>query len=192
MAVLLVLALIAVPALEIYVAVQIWHLIGWWTLALLLAGSGLGAYLVKREGLRTWAALRAAVEDRRVPDREVLDAGLVLTGGLLMVLPGLVTDVVGFLLLAPFLRPVSRRALRWGVGRGVSRRVGVVPGQSWQVSRYLRGGPGGAGGSGGAAGHGGPGGSGEPDRGQPPVIEGEVVSGDAGPGDSGGRPRRGH
>lgn len=187
MAVLIVLALIAVPALEIYVAVQVWHLIGWWTLALLVAGSGLGAYLVKREGLRTWAALRAAVEDRRIPDREVLDAGLVLTGGVLMVLPGLVTDVVGFLLLAPFLRPVSRRALRWGVGRGVSRRVGVVPGQSWQVSRYLR-----PGGSGGPSGSGGAGGSGEADRGRPPVIEGEIVSGDAGHGDSPGRPRSEH
>jgi UPF0716 protein FxsA len=124
---------LVVPILEIYVIVQVGQEIGaLQTVVLLLAESLLGAWLVKREGSRAWEALRVAVSTGRLPSRELADAALVLVGGTLLLTPGFVTDVVGFVLILPFTRPLPRRALAWLVarraGRVVVRRFGVPPG----------------------------------------------------------------
>lgn len=112
MAPLLLVAFIVVPLAEIWVIARIGHLIGLpLTLAILLLVSGLGAVLVKREGLRAWRALRAATAAGRLPGRELADAALVLAGGLLLLTPGFLTDAVGLLLVLPVTRPLTRRLL---------------------------------------------------------------------------------
>ena len=118
---LLLVAFVVVPLVEIYVIIQIGQVIGaWWTIALLIADSILGSWLVKREGGRTWAALQVALEERRMPARELADGILVLVGGLLMLTPGFVLDILGALFILPFTRPIGRRVLA-GV---ISRRLG--------------------------------------------------------------------
>ncbi|MBV9832120.1 MAG: FxsA family protein [Marmoricola sp.] len=129
---LLVLAFVVVPLVEIYVIIQVGQLIGpWWTILLLIADSVFGSWLVKREGRRAWEALRVALEERRMPARELADGMLILVGGLLMVTPGFVLDVVGLVCILPFTRPVGRRALSRFIGRrlvGASHLTG--PGYS--------------------------------------------------------------
>jgi UPF0716 protein FxsA len=118
MAVLLFLVFVIVPVLEIWVLIEVGQVIGaWWTVALLLADAVLGTWLVRREGRRTWRALRETVNGGRLPDRELADAGLVLVGGTLLVTPGFLTDIVGFFLVLPITRPVARRLLAWFVAR---------------------------------------------------------------------------
>jgi UPF0716 protein FxsA len=118
MAVLLFLIFVIVPALEIWVLIEVGQVIGaWWTVGLLLADALLGAWLVRREGRRTWRALRDAAGTSRLPDRELSDAGLVLVGGTLLVTPGFLTDIVGFFLVLPFTRPIARRLLAWVIAR---------------------------------------------------------------------------
>lgn len=108
------------PILEIYVIIQVGQVIGALpTVVLLLVESALGAWLVKREGRRAWAALRAALSTGRLPGRELSDAALVLVGGTLLLTPGFVTDVVGFFLILPMTRPLARRGLAWVVARRV-------------------------------------------------------------------------
>ena len=108
----LLLAFLAVPIVEIYVILQVGHLIGGWpTVALLVFESLLGAWIVRREGRRAWRALTATLQDGGIPDRELADAALVLVGGVLLLTPGFVTDVFGFLFVLPFTRPVVRRLL---------------------------------------------------------------------------------
>lgn len=115
---LLVVAFVVVPLVEIYVIVQVGQVIGaWWTIVLLIADSILGSWLVKREGGRAWQALRMALQERRMPHKELADAVLVLVGGLLMLTPGFVLDVVGILCILPFTRPVARRLLAGVIGR---------------------------------------------------------------------------
>lgn len=115
---LIVLALIVVPLVEIYVLLQVGHLIGPLpTLALLIADSLLGAWLVRREGARAWSALTAALTAGRIPAREVADGALVLFGGALLLTPGFATDVVGVLCLLPPTRALLRRALLAFVAR---------------------------------------------------------------------------
>lgn len=82
-----------------------------WTLLVLLAGSMVGLWLARREGVRAAQALATALQDRRVAHAELTDGMLVAVGGLLLFLPGLVTDVAGLLLLLPPTRALLRRRL---------------------------------------------------------------------------------
>lgn len=119
----LVLALIVVPIVEIAVIVQVGSLIGVLpTIVLLLVESLLGAWIVKREGARAWRSLRAATAAGRLPDRELLDGALVVVGGALLLAPGFVTDLAGFVLVLPVSRPWARMLLL----RAVTRRMPVV------------------------------------------------------------------
>src|SRR5205085_499762 len=71
---LLVAAFVVVPLVEIYVIIRIGQVIGaWWTILLLIADSILGSWLVKREGGRAWRALGVALQEGRLPHRELAD-----------------------------------------------------------------------------------------------------------------------
>ena len=108
----LVIAFVVVPLVEIWTIIQVGQVIGaWWTVALLVADSILGSWLIKREGGRAWQALRQALESGRMPARELADGALILVGGTLMLSPGFVTDAFALLLILPFTRPVARSLL---------------------------------------------------------------------------------
>ena len=112
MPLLLLLAFVVVPIIEIWVIVQVGQAIGVLpTLALLLADAVLGTWLFRREGRKAWLALREAIEARRVPAKEVADGALVVLGGAFLLSPGFVTDAVGVLCLLPPTRALLRRAL---------------------------------------------------------------------------------
>lgn len=111
-ALVLFLMFLVLPVAEIYVIIQVGGLIGALpTALLLLAESLLGAWIVGREGRRAWRALQETFGRGALPDRELADAALVLVGGTLLLTPGFITDVAGFLCVLPFTRPLVRRVL---------------------------------------------------------------------------------
>ena len=121
--VLLLVLVVVVPIVEVYLLVQVGHRIGFWpTLAILVAEGVLGGWLMQREGSRAWSALSVAFSKGRVPTGELADAALVLVGGLCLLLPGFLTDVIGLFFLLPFTRPFARKALAFFVARRLSRR----------------------------------------------------------------------
>jgi len=123
-------ALLVVPLAEIALIVMVGKAIGGWqTIALLLVESALGAYLVKREGRRTWQGLRAALSTGRMPGRELADAALVLIGGTLLLTPGFLTDLAGFFFILPLTRPITRRWLQGVVERRLLPRSGIIRGE---------------------------------------------------------------
>lgn len=125
----LLVAFVVVPLVEIYVVIQVGQAIGpWWTIGLLVIDSMIGAWLVKREGRRAWQALRAAINSYRPPAKELADGALILIGGTLLLTPGFATDVVGFLLVLPFTRPLFRRALTAYVGSRLTVVAASRPG----------------------------------------------------------------
>lgn len=127
---LLLVAFVVVPLVEIYVLIQVGRVIGtWWTILLLVLDSLIGSWLVKRQGTRAWRALRTALEQRRMPHRELADGVLILLGGTLMLAPGFVTDLFGVLCILPPTRALGRRLLGGVIGRrlvGTSFRGEVV------------------------------------------------------------------
>jgi UPF0716 protein FxsA len=112
------LALLVVPVIEIAAIIAVGRVIGGWqTLLLLVLESLLGAWIVKREGSRTWAALQEALRSGRMPSRQLSDAALVLIGGTLLLTPGFVTDIAGFFFILPLTRPITRIWLESVVAR---------------------------------------------------------------------------
>ncbi|MDX1658026.1 MAG: FxsA family protein [Nitriliruptorales bacterium] len=109
----LVLAFILVPILELAVIIEVDGVLGLGpTIALLVLDSLVGAWLVRREGVRAWRRFRTALDERRWPGDEVTQGGLVLMGGALLLTPGFVTDGVGLLMVAPPTRALLSRAIR--------------------------------------------------------------------------------
>lgn len=122
-------AFIVVPLVEIFVLIQVGQVIGaWWTIALLIADSILGSWLIRREGGRAWRGLTTALNTGRMPATELADAALILVGGTLMLTPGFVTDTLGLFVILPFTRPLARRALsRFVTARLVARATAPRP-----------------------------------------------------------------
>lgn len=112
MPLIVVLALLIVPILEIYVIVQVGQAIGaGWTILLLIADAVLGSWLIRREGRKAWHALRQRVGEGGIPGKELADGALVAVGGTLLLSPGFLTDILGFFLVLPVTRPLARRGL---------------------------------------------------------------------------------
>jgi len=112
--VLLILAVlfVVVPIVELYFIIQVAHVIGGIeTIALLVVESLIGAWLMKRQGMGALNRISRALDEHRMPGRELVDGVLILFAGALMLTPGFVTDVLGFLLLLPPTRAVVRRLL---------------------------------------------------------------------------------
>lgn len=110
------------------------------TFLLLVATSILGGWVVAREGRRRWQALADAVRAGRPPQREVADSILVLVGGLFLLLPGFLSDVLGLLLVLPFTRALARRFLMPLLGRRLLVRVsGPASGPGFARMRRSRG-----------------------------------------------------
>ena len=165
MGLVLLLVFVVVPIIELWVIVQVGQTIGVLeTIALVIAMSAVGAWLMKREGLRAWRAFVQATQEHRVPAKEVADGALVLFGGALLMTPGFVTDVLGLVLILPPTRALLRRTLTGVVAR---RFVVVRVGQQVheQYGRYA------------------------PRPGRGATIEGETVAAD--PGNDEGRTLRG-
>jgi UPF0716 protein FxsA len=123
---LLVALLIIVPIVELAVILQVGQRLGVWeTLALLLAISVAGAWLVRGQGLAILRRIGMETAMGRLPGRSVVDGALVLVAGILMLTPGFVTDAVGLVLLVPATRVPLREAMlrRWS-RRFAVRRIG--------------------------------------------------------------------
>jgi UPF0716 protein FxsA len=115
------LLLLAVAEIAVFVAVV--HAIGaGWTLLLLVATTVLGLMLLRREGIRGWRAFRAAAQAGRPPGRQVSNSLVGLFGALLLAVPGLISSVVGLLLVLPPIRGLARR----GVERATERQVSAA------------------------------------------------------------------
>lgn len=125
---LLALLVVGVVALEVTVIVLVASYLGWWTLALMLVTSAVGGYLVKRQWARSWRALREALATGGPAQRELGDAAAVLAGGLLVLVPGFVTDVVGILTVLGPTRPLVRRLIRMVAGGSLERIDASMPG----------------------------------------------------------------
>ncbi|CAG7646718.1 hypothetical protein PAESOLCIP111_05228 [Paenibacillus solanacearum] len=105
-----VIALILVPALEIWGLFEMGKLIGGWqTFGLIVLTGFLGAWLARREGRKVWTYARQQLSVGAFPTDSILDGIAIFTGGLLLMSPGLITDVFGFLMVFPVTRPIFTR-----------------------------------------------------------------------------------
>ena len=132
-------ALISVPLVEIYVLIQVGRVIGaGTTVGLVVFTAVLGAWLLRGQGLATVARARATLDQGQLPALELVEGLILLLAGVLLLTPGFVTDALGFAALLP---PVRRSLAGALAARLVN--IQVVQGRGPQAGP----GPGGAGGS---------------------------------------------
>lgn len=124
-----------VPLLELLLLLEIGDAIGLVpTLALVFGTGAAGAWMARREGMRSWNAVQAELAQGRVPGRELLHSLLILVAGAVLLTPGVLTDAAGLLLLVRPLRSRLIAGLRkhfearvmGGAGYGPNGRVAFM------------------------------------------------------------------
>ncbi len=107
----LLLLLTVVPLVELVLLLWLASETGWLLTVLLVLATGVvGAFLARHEGLRCMQRAQRQAAEGQLPGDALLDAVMILVAGVLLITPGMLTDLFGFaLLLPPFRRVVKRR-----------------------------------------------------------------------------------
>ncbi|MCH8029905.1 MAG: membrane protein FxsA [Candidatus Dadabacteria bacterium] len=109
----LVLLFVGVPLLELFILVKLGGAIGIWpTIGIVLVTGVLGASVARYEGLRVLNRINDELRYGRMPAEELFDGLLILIGGIVLLTPGLLTDLFGFSLLVPVTRRMYKEWLR--------------------------------------------------------------------------------
>ena len=100
---------IVVPMIELMLLIEVGKLIGFWpTLGLICFTGLIGSALARQEGLSVWTRFNSRMQQGQLPGTELIDGLIILVSGALLLTPGIITDIVGFL----GLFPLSRRLIR--------------------------------------------------------------------------------
>ncbi|WP_141504084.1 FxsA family protein [Paenibacillus luteus] len=107
--------IIVVPFIELWGIFQVGSWIGGWnTFFILIVMALAGAYLAKAEGRKVWGEAQRQMQAGQIPGQSLLDGLCVLAGGLLLLIPGFLSDIVGITLLIPGTRAYYRQImLHW-------------------------------------------------------------------------------
>ncbi len=118
----LLLLFIAVPAIELVLLLKIGSMIGFLpTVAVILITGVLGAGLARLQGLSVLGQLQAEMGTGRLPAGPMVDGAIVLVAGALLMTPGFLTDIFGFLCLIPATRSAMKRLMWTRFERAVKR-----------------------------------------------------------------------
>ena len=102
-----------VPAVELALLITIGTHIGTLnTIAIVIATGFIGAYMVRAEGLSVVTRLQRTMAEGAFPGEEILDGVMVLVSGALLITPGVMTDILGFLIVIPQTREPIKRVVK--------------------------------------------------------------------------------
>ena len=102
-----------VPLIELYILIKIGSYIGGLnTILLVVITAMLGAFLARLQGLRTLQQIQSSFSQGQIPAEELIDGVLILVGGIMLITPGVLTDLFALVLLFPFTRMYFKRWLR--------------------------------------------------------------------------------
>ena len=97
--------LIIIPATEIYFLIQVGGVLGGFsTVLLILFTAFIGVYLCRLQGMAVVQRIQAMLARGEMPAIEVIEAVLLIVCGVLLFMPGFITDIIGFICLLPMLR----------------------------------------------------------------------------------------
>ncbi|MGB0504820.1 MAG: FxsA family protein [Pikeienuella sp.] len=117
----IILALIAVPVIEIALFIELGGLIGTWpTVGMIILTAIIGGILLRQQGFSALQRMQNAMAQGGDPRGPMAHGAMILIAGLLMLTPGFFTDTIGFLLLTP---PVRAAVIAWAGPRLAARVV---------------------------------------------------------------------
>ncbi|MCK4836909.1 MAG: FxsA family protein [Candidatus Aminicenantes bacterium] len=101
----LLLIFVFVPLVELYVLIKLGKYLGTETTILIVILTGiLGAAFARSQGAGIISKIRNSLNQGKIPGQEMIEGILILTGGIMLITPGFITDLVGFSLILPFSR----------------------------------------------------------------------------------------
>ena len=104
---------ITIPLIELYLLVKVGGYIGApATICLVILTGILGAALARSQGYSIVSRMQAVIREGRPPTDELIEGVLVLLGGIVLLTPGLLTDLAGFALMVPGIRRLARNGLK--------------------------------------------------------------------------------
>jgi UPF0716 protein FxsA len=120
-----------IPLIELFILIKIGTVIGaLWTI-LIVVGTGVtGALLARHHGFGVWRRIQERMQQGLFPADELLDGLLILIAGVVLITPGIITDVLGFTLLIPFTRQLYKRWLK-------KRFTGMMDRGSYRASDFF-------------------------------------------------------
>jgi UPF0716 protein FxsA len=123
---------VLVPLVELGLLIWMGQVMGFWPTFALVAATGVfGAALARREGTRALSTVQHDLAAGRLPAQALMSGAAVLVGGAFLVTPGVLTDVVGLLLLLPPTRSAVLRWLRRGLEGALAR--GTLQMSVWRI-----------------------------------------------------------
>jgi UPF0716 protein FxsA len=107
---------VVVPLIELYFMLEVGEVFGAFnTVFLVVLTAVIGGVLVRQQGFSTMMRMRETAAKGETPALEMLESGVLLLCGVMLLLPGFITDTLGFVLLIP---PLRKAFVLWGLKRG--------------------------------------------------------------------------
>ncbi|MCK4964765.1 MAG: FxsA family protein [Dehalococcoidia bacterium] len=123
----LMLLFILMPLIELAILFFLGTIIGALYTVLIVVTTGiLGAVMARHQGLAALSRIRSSIESGIMPANELFDGALILAGGLLLLTPGIITDIVGFTALVPQTRRIIGRWIRSLIHRRIQIQRGEI------------------------------------------------------------------
>jgi len=98
-----------IPTIELIILIALGNLIGFWpTVAIIIFTGILGALLTKIQGLSVLKQITFQLRNSSLPGQKIVEGVLILIAGAMLITPGILTDITGFLLLIPVTRAFFR------------------------------------------------------------------------------------
>jgi UPF0716 protein FxsA len=124
-----------VPLIELSILVWIGGETAWWVPILMVIATGvLGAALSRWQGFQVLRRIREDAAAGRVPADAMIDGFLILVAGILLVTPGVLSDLLGVALLIPPVRAIMKRMIAAWIKRNIEFRVGNAAAGLWTSS----------------------------------------------------------
>ena len=108
-----------IPVTELYILIEVGKKIGsLTTIGVIILTGIIGAYLVKGQGFMILRKIQNDLNEGIMPGDSLIQGAIILAGGILLLTPGFVTDIVGFIFLIPVSRNIVKKyLLKWLKGK---------------------------------------------------------------------------
>ncbi len=115
----LLISFVIVPVIELYILIEVGKKIGsLTTIGIIILTGIIGAYLVKGQGFMILRKIQNDLNEGIMPGDSLIQGAIILAGGIFLLTPGFVTDIIGFVFLIPASRRVVKKyLLKWLKGK---------------------------------------------------------------------------
>ena len=129
----LILLFTVVPVVELALLIKLGQFIGLgYTLVIVILTGIAGAYLARSQGLMTLRKIQDDINRGIMPADKIFDGVMILFGGILLLTPGLITDLIGFMTLVPF----TRRLIKLWLKRKIENMI--AQGKVVTITRFSK------------------------------------------------------